>query len=84
MPLDRERLAKVLSLTQSSSDGEALAAIRKANEIIKGENLTWDEVLIQIADAVGAISITINRGFSAEGYADFQDAVRNSLRRNQR
>lgn len=45
--LDRERLAKVLSLTTSDNDAEALAAIRRANEIIKGENLSWLDVIAQ-------------------------------------
>lgn len=47
MPLDRERLIKIMGLTTSSSDGEALSALRKANEIIAGEKLTWAEVLAQ-------------------------------------
>lgn len=50
--LDRERLAKILALTTSDHDGEALSAIRKANEIIKGEKLTWDEVLVQVTGTV--------------------------------
>lgn len=50
--LDRERLAKILALTTSEHDGEALSAIRKANEIIKGEKLTWDEVLVQVTGTV--------------------------------
>lgn len=43
--LDKTRLAKVLQMTTSTNDSEALAAIRKANEIIKGENLQWEDVL---------------------------------------
>jgi hypothetical protein len=43
--LDRERLAKVLALTASSQTSEALAAMRKANEIVTGAGLTWGQVL---------------------------------------
>jgi len=43
--LDRDRLAKVLALTTSPNDAEALAAIRKANDIVKGADLDWSEVL---------------------------------------
>lgn len=47
MPLDKARLAKVLALTQSDNDSEALAAIRKANDIVRGAELTWEDVLVQ-------------------------------------
>lgn len=58
MPLDRERLIKIMGLTTSSSDGEALSALRKANEIIAGEKLTWAEVL---APQGSVVSITLSR-----------------------
>lgn len=57
--LDRTRLAKVLALTTSTNDAEALAAIRKANDIISGEKMQWSEVLA--VDATSLISITIAR-----------------------
>ena len=59
--LDRERLAKILAMTTSTHDGEALSAIRRANEIIKGEGLSWELVLAQITVAQG-LTIEINRG----------------------
>ena len=45
--LDKDRLAKLLSMTSSEHDAEALAAIRKANELLRGSRKTW-------FDAVGA------------------------------
>lgn len=57
--MDRNRLIKVLALTTSSNDGEALNAIRKANEIIKGEGLTWEQVLQQVT--VRETNITVHR-----------------------
>lgn len=73
--LDRERLAKVLALTTSPNDSEALSAMRKANEIIKGEGLTWDEVLVQIADAVSVVNIHVQRGnfVAPEFYAAMEE-----------
>jgi hypothetical protein len=59
--LDRERLAKILALTTSTHDGEALSAIRRANEIIKGEGLSWELVLAQITMAQG-VTIEVHRG----------------------
>jgi hypothetical protein len=58
--LDRERLAKVLQLTTSTNDSEALAAIRKANDIVKGEGLTWDEVLVQV-EAGPVLNVHVHR-----------------------
>jgi hypothetical protein len=43
--LDHHRLAKVLGLTGSTHDGEALAAVRKANALIVAAGMTWDEIL---------------------------------------
>ena len=45
--LDKDRLAKLLSMTSSEHDAEALAAIRKANELLRTSRKTW-------FDAVGA------------------------------
>ena len=43
--MDRDRLAKLLSLSQSDNDAEAISAIRKANSMLKKEGLTWQNVL---------------------------------------
>jgi hypothetical protein len=43
--LDRERLAKFLSMTSSGHDGEALAAIRQANRLLRDHGKNWAEVL---------------------------------------
>jgi hypothetical protein len=69
--LDRERLAKVLALTTSDNDAEALAAIRRANEIIKGENLGWLDVIAQ--QHYLDISAAINKGPFATTDAPIED-----------
>lgn len=43
--IDLTQLIKILNLTQSDSDGEALTAIRMVNQKIKAAGLTW-EILI--------------------------------------
>jgi hypothetical protein len=43
--IDRTRLAKLLNVTDSAHDAEALAAIRKANQILRGQAMTWSDVL---------------------------------------
>lgn len=44
---DRERLVKLLRVTHSTSDGEALAAIRKCNELLAQRKLSWNDVVAQ-------------------------------------
>jgi len=39
-----EKLIKILNLTTSDSDGEALNAIRMANAILAKKDLTWEQV----------------------------------------
>jgi hypothetical protein len=43
--LDKERLAKLLNMTGSDHDAEALAAVRKANEILRLHRKSWRDVL---------------------------------------
>lgn len=43
--IDRVLLAKILSRTSSSSDAEALTALKKANEVIGKAGTTWGEIL---------------------------------------
>ena len=43
--VDTALLAKLLSMTDSQHDAEALAAIRKANQLLRGQAVTWSEVL---------------------------------------
>jgi hypothetical protein len=44
-PVDRQRLAKLLSLISSTYDGEALAAARAADRFVRSLGLTWSDVL---------------------------------------
>lgn len=43
--MDADRFIKVMMLTTSDQDGEALSAIRTANNFLKKNNLTWENVL---------------------------------------
>ncbi|MBS0541591.1 MAG: hypothetical protein JSR47_22690 [Proteobacteria bacterium] len=45
MDLDKDRLAKLLSMTGSDHDAEALAAIRKANDLLRVHRKSWSDVL---------------------------------------
>lgn len=39
------KLVKLLNLTQSDNDNEALTAIRMANKLLKSQNKTWEDVI---------------------------------------
>lgn len=41
----RLKLAKILGLTTSTFDHEALAAIRRANELMTGAGLRWPDII---------------------------------------
>jgi hypothetical protein len=43
--VDIERLTKLMRMTESAHDGEALNALRLANKILRDANLHWGDVL---------------------------------------
>ena len=43
--MDRSKLSKLLALTQSSNDHEALLALRKANALVLAHGATWEAVM---------------------------------------
>jgi hypothetical protein len=44
---ERVRFVKLLKMTQSSSDGEALVAIRKCNDMLIQQKLNWNDVVVE-------------------------------------
>jgi len=42
---DKEKLVKLMQLTLSDNDNEALRALRKATKILNRNHLNWDQVL---------------------------------------
>ena len=45
MALNRQQLAKILELMGSVHDGEALAAARRANLLVKNSGVSWETLL---------------------------------------
>ena len=57
---EREQFVKLLSLTRSSNDGEALAALRKCNDMLNQHRLSWEDMLCGEGDrSVKARSLNI-------------------------
>jgi hypothetical protein len=68
--MDRDRLAKLLSLTQSDNDHEALSAVRSANAMFKKNSLTWSQVL------GGQVSSVRGRSTGKANVDDYSDIMR--------
>jgi len=51
LELDKERLAKLMSMTGSGHDAEALAAVRKANALLRAHGKSWADVIGATAEA---------------------------------
>jgi len=49
-------LIKMLGMTGSKHDGEALVAIRKANALLVENNLNWDQLLSSVSQTVSRSS----------------------------
>lgn len=49
--MDKTKLLKLLHLSESTNDGEALSSIRKANDLIKEDNSSWEDI-VNISDAL--------------------------------
>jgi hypothetical protein len=45
LEVDKDRLVKLLNMTESQHDGEALAAIRKSNDLLRLSRASWSDVL---------------------------------------
>ena len=44
--MDKDKLIKLLNLTTSKNDGEALSATRKANAFLKDNGINWEEFVL--------------------------------------
>jgi hypothetical protein len=51
MTLDKTKLLKVLGMTGSAHDGEALAALRTALKMMANANVTWVDIITIVVKA---------------------------------
>lgn len=63
--MDNDRLSKLMAMTTSDNDGEALNALRMANKMLSAEKLTWEEVL---GAASRHVTVSIQRRPMQEAY----------------
>ena len=60
--MERERFVKLLAMTSSSNDGEALAATRKCNAFLAQNKLSWNDVVQQCGFAKKADPTSVASG----------------------
>lgn len=81
MTIDRERLIRLLRMTESDQDAEALIAIRKANNLLRANGMGWSDVIGQPAPAEPQPVVSTEwSDVSREGY-ERSDGIRRSIRR---
>lgn len=64
--MERALFVKIMNLTTSSEDGEALSSIRRANKALKDSNLTWDDIISKGTAAKPQPKATISDKEAAE------------------
>lgn len=70
-------LKRILGMTFSNHDGEALAAMRKANAILTKYNLTWAEVLGRTVNVMSTPAT--DEIVEAGNTIDLRDQIRNAF-----
>ena len=84
MTIDKERLIRLLRMTESDRDAEALIAIRKSNQMLRAHNKSWSDVIDlgapPAAPEPAVVRSTEWSSVSREGY-ERSDKIRGSIRK---
>jgi hypothetical protein len=79
--IDRERLIRLLRMTESDRDAEALVAIRKSNEMLRAHGVSWSDVIDLPESAETRQAPSTDWSYvSLAGY-ERSDGIRRSVRR---
>ena len=78
--MDRERLIRLLRMTESDRDAEALIAIRKSNQMLKQNGMSWSDVIDLPPPAEAPFVSSDWSEVSLAGY-ERSDGIRRSIRR---
>ena len=79
MTIDRERLIRLLRMTESDRDAEALIAIRKTNAMLRKNGMSWSDVIDLPQPAAAPFVSTEWSEVSLAGY-ERSDGIRRSIR----
>ncbi len=81
MTIDRERLIRLLRMTESDRDAEALIAIRKSNEMLRANGMSWSDLIDLPPQAEPYLAHSTDWSpVSRAGY-ERSDGIRRSIRR---
>ena len=78
--IDRERLIRLLRMTESDRDAEALIAIRKTKAMLRKNGMSWADVIDLPQPAEAPFVSTDWSEISLAGY-ERSDGIRRSIRR---
>lgn len=78
--IDRERLIRLLRMTESDRDAEARIAIRKSNAMLRKNGMSWSDVIDLPQPAEAPFVSTDWSEVSLAGY-ERSDGIRRSIRR---
>jgi len=78
--IDRERLIRLLRMTESDRDAEALIAIRKSNQMLKQNGMSWSDVIDLPPPSEAPFVSSDWSEVSLAGY-ERSDGIRRSIRR---
>jgi hypothetical protein len=79
--IDRERLIRLLRMTESNRDAEALIAIRKSNELLRANGMSWSDLIAPPPQALHQPAHSTDWSpVSRAGY-ERSDGIRRSIRR---
>ncbi len=82
MAIDRERLIRLLRMTESDRETEVLVAIRKTNELLRANKVSWSDVIVrgQPAEALHRRE-TADRAQASRAGFERSDNIRRAVRR---
>lgn len=69
--MDKAKLAKLLAMTTSTHDGEAINAMRLANEMILKAGLTWENVLTTVGHPGFTVTVTRHKAPEQRPYEEW-------------
>jgi hypothetical protein len=75
--IDRERLIRLLRMTESDRDAEALIAIRKTNAMLKANGASWPDVI----DLPTPHAASTDWSYASLAGYERSDGIRRSVRR---
>ena len=81
--IDKERLVRLLRMTESDREAEALIAIRKSNELLRAHGMSWSDVIEPPTPVLPepASTCSTDRSYAHRMGFERSDMIRGAIRR---